>query len=92
MSLAEYVIFLIAAIVLCIVGLFKMKESEKKWSWVNYFCIILFCFCIFQRIVSEYMPGTVLAEICHVLMLAGFPLLIVVGIIIMYLANRDRNK
>lgn len=91
MSLTEYVIFLIVAIVIDIVGLIKLKESQKTWRWAHYLCIILFCFFIAQRVVSEYMPGTTLAEICHILMFACFPVFWVIMIIIGYYANRDKN-
>lgn len=91
MSLTEYVIFLTAAIILCIVGLFTLKESQKNFKWINYLCIILFCFLIARRVIAEYMPGTTLAEIGHVLMFAGFPAFWVIVIVIAYYANRDKN-
>ena len=91
MSLTEYVIFLIAAIILCIAGLFTLKESQKKFKWINYLCIILFCFLIARRVISEYMPGTTLDEIGHILMFASFPAFWVIVIVIAYYANRDKN-
>ncbi len=92
MSLAEYVIFLIAAIVLCIVGLFILKESQKTWKWGYYICIITFCFYIAQRVVSEYMPGTTLDEICHILMFASVPVFVVSIMIVGYFANKNQSK
>lgn len=91
MSLFEFTIFMIISIVICIVALIKSKGSQRKWRAAYYLFIIGFCFFIAQRAVSEYMPGTTLAEIGHVLMFASFPAFWVIVIVIAYYANRDKN-
>lgn len=92
MSLVEFTLFMIIAIVICIVGLIKLKESQKTWKWVYYFCIIGFCFYIVERAVSEYMPGTTLDEICNILLFASLPVFIVFIIIVGYFANKNQKK
>lgn len=91
LSLTEYVIILIAATILCVVGLCTMKKSEKKWWWVYCYCIILYGYLITQRVVSEYMPGTKLDEICQMLMYVSVLSIIIVVGIIAYLSHRNKK-
>ena len=83
---------MIISIVICIVGLIKLKESQKIWRWIYYFCIIGFCFYIVQRAVSEYMPGTTLDEICNILLFASVPVFIVYMVIVGYFAYKNQSK
>lgn len=88
LNLEEYVAFLLIAIVICIAGLFTLKKSQKTWRWGLYVCIILFCMFIAERIISEYMPGSDLAQIFEALALASFPVFFVLIFIIGFYANR----
>lgn len=92
MSLVEYILLMVVTIIILIIGRITLKESQKTWKWACYIGIITCCFIIAQRLVSEYMPGTVLAEVCHILMLIGLPIFVVSVFIVGYFANKNQKK
>lgn len=92
MGLFEYITVMVVTILISIVGIIILKESQKTWKWACYITIINCCFIIAKRVVSEYMPNTTLNGIFQILMLGDVVVYPISIMIVGLFANKNQKK